>query len=89
MKKLVTDITEFHLFGQTLYLSVLLDLYSGDIVSYTISDWPVLKMVTSMLKKAFEKFQTGQTLFSTQIRAGTTSISGISRCCREKGFGRA
>lgn len=35
-EKMVTDITEFHLFGQKLYLSLLLDLYSRDIVSYSI-----------------------------------------------------
>ena len=52
-EKLVTDITEFHLFGQKLYLSVLLDLYSRDIVSYRISEQPVLEMVTSMPEKAF------------------------------------
>ena len=47
-EKMVTDITEFHLFGQKLYLSVLLDLYDRKIVSYTVSDRPVLKMVTDM-----------------------------------------
>lgn len=52
-RKWVTDVTEFNLFGQKLYLSPILDLYSSDIVSYTISDKPVLSMVTSMLDKAF------------------------------------
>ncbi|WP_425800491.1 IS3 family transposase [Desulfitobacterium sp. Sab5] len=51
--KWVTDVTEFSLFGQKLYLSPILDLCSRDIVSYTISDRPVLSMVTSMLGKAF------------------------------------
>ena len=61
-EKMVTDITEFHLFGQKLYLSILLDLYSRDIVSYTISDRPDLKMVTSMLEKAFHKIPDGTNL---------------------------
>ena len=52
--KWVTDVTEFNLFGQKLYLSPILDLCSSDIVSYTISDRPILSMVTSMLDKAFE-----------------------------------
>ena len=51
-EKWVTDVTEFHLFGQKIYLSLLLDLYSRDVVSYTICDRPVLSMVTSMLDKA-------------------------------------
>ena len=52
-EKWVTDVTEFSLFGQKLYLSPILDLCSSDLVSYTISDRPVLSMVTSMLEKAF------------------------------------
>ena len=54
-QKWVTDVTEFSLFGEKLYLSPILDLYSSDLVSYTISDRPILSMVTTMLDKAFEK----------------------------------
>ena len=54
-QKWVTDVTQFRLFGQKLYLSPILDLCSGDIVSYTISDSPSLQMVTAMLEQAFEK----------------------------------
>jgi transposase InsO family protein len=66
--KWVTDVTEFNLFGQKLYLSPILDLCSSDIVSYTISDRPVLSMVTSMLDKAFETIpdNTGLILHSDQ-----------------------
>ena len=54
-QKWVTDVTEFRLFGQKLYLSPILDLYSGDIVTYTISDSPNLLMVTTMLEQAFQQ----------------------------------
>ena len=37
-QKWVTDVTEFSLFGEKLYLSPILDLCSSDLVSYTISD---------------------------------------------------
>jgi transposase InsO family protein len=53
--KWITDVTEFSLFGQKIYLSPILDLCSRDIVSYTISDRPVFTMVTVMLDKAFAK----------------------------------
>ena len=43
------------MFGEKLYLSPVLDLCSSDLVSYTISERPVLSMVTTMLEKAFEK----------------------------------
>ena len=51
-QKWVTDVTEFNLFGEKLYLSPILDLHSRDLVCYTISDRPVLSMVTTMLDKA-------------------------------------
>ena len=54
-QKWVTDVTEFRLFGEKLYLSPILDLYSGDVVTYTLSDSPNLLMVTTMLEQAFEK----------------------------------
>ena len=67
-QKWVTDVTEFRLFGQKLYLSPILDLYSGDIVTYTISESPNLLMVTTMLEQAFEKIpdNTGLLLHSDQ-----------------------
>jgi transposase InsO family protein len=61
-QKWVTDITEFSLLGQKLYLSPILDLYSRDIVSYTIADRPVLDMAIEMLKQAFEQIPDGSNL---------------------------
>ena len=50
-EKLVTDVTEFSLFGAKLYLSPVLDLYNGELVSYTIYSHPVLEMVTNMIER--------------------------------------
>ena len=61
-QKWVTDVTEFHLFGKKLYLSPILDLYSRDIVSYSISRRPVLSLVTDMLDKAFNQIPDGTEL---------------------------
>ena len=67
-QKWVTDVTQFRLFGQKLYLSPILDLCSGDIVTYTISDSPNLEMVTTMLEQAFLNLpnSTGLILHSDQ-----------------------
>ena len=56
------------MFGEKLYLSPVLDLCSEDLVSYTISNRPVLGMVISMLEKAFETIPegTGLVLHSDQ-----------------------
>ena len=58
-QKWVTDVTEFRLFGEKMYLSPILDLHNDYLVSYTISDRPVLSMVTTMLDKAFETIPDG------------------------------
>ena len=54
-QKWTTDITEFSLFGKKLYLSPILDMYNGEIVSYNISEHPVMNQVMDMLDKAFKK----------------------------------
>ena len=54
-RKWATDITEFSLFGTKLYLSPVLDMYNGKIVSYSVSTSPVLNQVMDMLDKAFAK----------------------------------
>ena len=48
-KKMVTDVTEFHLFGSKLYLSPVLDLYNSELIFYTIYRHPVLDMVKDMI----------------------------------------
>ncbi|MDR6585441.1 transposase InsO family protein [Herbaspirillum frisingense] len=51
-EKWVTDVTEFKVGGEKLYLSPVMDLYNGEIVSYQTSRLPQFQMVDSMLKKA-------------------------------------
>ena len=87
-QKWVTDVTEFRLFGQKLYLSPILDLCSGDVVTYTISESPNLLMVTTMLEQAFEKIpdNTGYSYIPT--KAGTTSTNNTERCWKKKVSGR-
>jgi len=61
-EKWVTDITEFSLSGQKLYLSTILDLYSRNVISYSISDHPLLSMTVKMLHQAFEQIPDGLNL---------------------------
>lgn len=53
--KWVTDVTEFNVCGQKLYLSPVMDLYNGEIVAYETSRRPMFKLVGSMLKKALAR----------------------------------
>ena len=54
-EKWVTDVTEFHLFGEKLYLSPILDLFNGEIIAYNIEKRPVFQLVTKMLDQAFDR----------------------------------
>lgn len=47
--KLVTDVTEFKVGGTKLYLSPVVDLYNDEVVAYSISRSPNMKMVLEML----------------------------------------
>ena len=54
-RKWVTDVTEFKLNDQKLYLSPILDLFNGEVVSYNLSRHPNFKQITDMLEGAFQK----------------------------------
>lgn len=55
-RKWATDITQIKIGATKLYLSPILDMYNGEIISYNISTSPNLEQVYDMLDKAFEKF---------------------------------
>lgn len=57
LQKCATDITEFSLFGVKLYLSPIIDLYNGEIVSYEISERAILSQVANMLDKLYNQYE--------------------------------
>lgn len=54
-EKWATDVTEFKVNEEKLYLSPIVDLYNGEIVSYNLSRQPVFNQIIDMLEKAFSK----------------------------------
>lgn len=54
-QKWYTDVTEFNLRGEKLYLSPILDGFNGEVVSFNLSISPNLKQIKMMLKGAFER----------------------------------
>ena len=57
-RKWTTDVTQVDIQGKKCYLSPILDMWNGEVISYAISDHPDMKMVTDMLQKAFRKHPT-------------------------------
>ena len=60
-EKWVTDVTEFHLHGEKLYLSPILDLYNGEIIAFNIEKRPVYTLVSKMLYRAFDQLKNDET----------------------------
>lgn len=69
-QKWVTDVTEFKINGETLYLSPVLDLYNGEIVAYQMECRSLLSLVDDMLSKAVSVLVKANIRCSTQIRVG-------------------
>ena len=85
-EKWVTDVTEFGLFGQKIYLSPILDLHSGNLVSYTLFDRPVLNMVTTMLDKAFETIPNNTNLILHSDQGWHYQHKQYQRMLKDKGI---
>ena len=51
-QKWVTDISEFNVKGQKLYLSACMDLYNGEIIAHRMARRPVFELVSGTIKTA-------------------------------------
>ena len=54
-EKWVTDVTEFNVEGEKLFLSPVMDLYNGEIIAYEMHTRPQYQLVSNMLDKALER----------------------------------
>ena len=56
-QKWATDVTQINIKDEKIYLSPILDMFNGEIISYSISKSPNMQMINEMLDKAFDKVQ--------------------------------
>lgn len=61
-EKWSTDITEISVVREKIFLSPMLDMYNGEIISYSISRSPVMKQVLDMIEEAFSRIEDGTNL---------------------------
>lgn len=59
-QKWTTDVTEFNVAGEKVFLSPVMDLYNREIISFTVSPRPSLKLVQSMVTLALRKLKSGE-----------------------------
>lgn len=59
-EKWVTDISEFRINGEKVYLSPLLDLYNDEIIAYEITKSPTIEVVKKMVTKGKKRIKEGE-----------------------------
>lgn len=60
-EKLATDVTEFAVCNEKIYLSPIIDLYNNEIISYSISKSPNFWQTRDMMQGLFKKLPKGAT----------------------------
>ena len=85
-QKWVTDVTQFAVGEEKVYLSPILDLFNGEIVSYDISSRPTFKQTMNMLDKAFEKIPDGTNLILHSDQGWQYQMKHYQHRLKEKGI---
>ena len=85
-EKWVTDVTEFSLFSQKLYLSPILDLFNGEIVSYDLSFHPRFSQTVHMLNLAFQKIPDETNLILNSDQGWQYQMKPYQRMLKTKGI---
>lgn len=85
-EKWVTDITELKLFGEKLYLSPVLDLFNGEIITYTIGSRPTYSLVSEMLEKALERLPEEHQLLMHSDQGWHYQMKSYSHTLKSRGI---
>lgn len=85
-QKWATDITEFNVSGNKLYLSPIIDLFNQEIISYELTERPVFNQVVMMLKKAFKKIPNNTNLMLHSDQGWQYQMSHYQKLLKEKGI---
>ena len=85
-KKWATDITEFKVLGNKLYLSPIIDLFNGEIISYDLSEKPDFKQVVAMLKMSFKKISNHKNLILHSDQGWQYQMKQYRRLLQDKGI---
>lgn len=85
-QKWATDLTEFNVLGKKLYLSPIIDMFNGEIVSYDLSEKPNFNQVIEMLKKSFKKIPDNTNLILHSDQGWQYQMKQYQRILKGKGI---
>ncbi|WP_322548924.1 IS3 family transposase [Flavobacterium psychraquaticum] len=85
-QKWATDITEFNVSGNKLYLSPIIDLFNQEIISYELTERPVFNQIVMMLDKAFKKIPNNTNLMLHSDQGWQYQMKRYQHLLKEKGI---
>lgn len=85
-EKWATDLTEFNVLGKKLYLSPIIDMFNGEIVSYELSERPNFNQIIAMLKKSFKKIPDNTNLILHSDQGWQYQMKQYQRILKGKGI---
>ena len=85
-QKWATDITEFKINNEKLYLSPIVDLFNGEVISYNLSRHPVFQQVVDMLEKAFTKISDNTNLILHSDQGWQYQMKQYQHMLKQKGI---
>lgn len=89
-QKWATDITEFNVAGDKLYLSACMDLYSGEIIAHRMARRPVFELVSDTRRaERYRNRSRSTVLLFIRTRAGITKCGPTGLCSRARESRRA
>ena len=85
-EKWVTDVTEFKVHNEKLYLSPIVDLFNGEVISFNLSRHPVFAQIADMLEKAFNKIPDNTNLILHSDQGWQYQMKQYQHLLKEKGI---
>ncbi|WP_376751239.1 IS3 family transposase [Epilithonimonas hominis] len=85
-RKWATDVTEFNVSGNKLYLSPIIDLFNGEIISYELYERPVFAQVMNMLKKSFRKVKNTENIILHSDQGWQYQMKVYQQLLKKKGI---
>jgi transposase InsO family protein len=85
-QKWATDVSEFHISAGKLYLSPIIDIHNGEIVSFDISINPNYVQITNMLDQAFSRFDNLEGLIMHSDQGWQYQMQHYHKSLKDKGI---
>ena len=85
-QKWVTDVTEFKVGSEKLYLSPIMDLFNGEIIAFQTQSRPLFGLVKDMLKEAVNKLKPSEKPIVHSDQGWQYQMAHYQRQLSEKGL---